>query len=172
MGTGISNLKYFFEAFAAGEPIMNVIERVPEIDSENNEGQTILDVSGEIEFKQVEFVYPSRPGSVILRNFNLKIAAANNIALVGCGGSGKSTVITLLQRLYDSTGGYILLDGIARHKLQLKWLRSQMGLVSQEPVLFATPIKENILFGKENASFEEVVEAAKASNGRTKSRDR
>lgn len=64
------------------------------------------------------------------------------------------------------------MDGIARHKLQLKWLRSQMGLVSQEPVFFATPIKENILFGKENASFEEVVEAAKASNGRTKSRDR
>lgn len=86
------------------------------------------------------------------------------MALVGGSGLGKSTVIALLQRFYDPVSGEILLDGVAIDKLQLKWLRSQMGLVSQEPALFATTIKENIVFGKEDASMEEVIEAAKASN--------
>lgn len=86
------------------------------------------------------------------------------MALVGGSGSGKTTVISLIQRFYDPDGGDILLDGVGIEKLQLKWLRSQMGLVSQEPALFATSIKENILFGKEDASFHEVLEAAKASN--------
>ncbi|KAK6256079.1 hypothetical protein SCA6_017384 [Theobroma cacao] len=101
---------------------------------------------------------------MIFTDFCLDIPAGKTVALVGGSGSGKSTVIALLQRFYDPLGGEILLDGIAIDKLQLNWLRSQMGLVSQEPALFATTIKENILFGKEDASMEEVVEAAKASN--------
>ena len=92
------------------------------------------------------------------------IKGEKTVALVGGSGSGKSIVISLLQRFYDPIEGEIFLDGVAIHKLQLKWLRSQMGLVSQEPALFATSIKENILFGREDATQEEVVEAAKASN--------
>ncbi|KAK6155141.1 hypothetical protein DH2020_009389 [Rehmannia glutinosa] len=163
-GSGLSNLKYFAEASAAAEQIKEVIERVPKIDSDNMEGQILQNVSGEVEFKHVEFAYPSRPESIIFEDFNLKIPAGKTVALVGGSGSGKSTVIALLQRFYDPLGGEILLDGVAIDKLQLKWLRSQMGLVSQEPALFATSIKENILFGKEDASIEEVIEAAKASN--------
>ncbi|CAK9139175.1 unnamed protein product [Ilex paraguariensis] len=162
-GSGLSSVKHLSEASAAGERIMEVITRVPKIDTENMEGQVLQNVSGEVEFKHIEFAYPSRPETIIFADFNLTIPAGRTVALVGGSGSGKSTVIALLQRFYDPLGGLILLDGVAIDKLQLKWLRSQMGLVSQEPALFATSIKENILFGKEDASMEEVIEAAKAS---------
>ncbi|PKI46501.1 hypothetical protein CRG98_033058, partial [Punica granatum] len=164
LGAGLPNLKYFSEACSAGERIMEVINRVPKIDSDSMDGEILDNISGEVEFKNVEFAYPSRPESLILRNFCLKVPAGRTVALVGGSGSGKSTVISLIQRFYDPNGGEILLDGVGIEKLQLKWLRSQMGLVSQEPALFATSIKENILFGKEDATFDEVVEAAKASN--------
>lgn len=164
LGSGLSNLKYFSEASAAAERVREVIKRVPKIDSDNMEGQILQSVSGEVEFRHIAFAYPSRPESIIFEDFNLRVPAGKSVALVGGSGSGKSTVIALLQRFYDPLGGEILLDGVAIDKLQLKWLRSQMGLVSQEPALFATSIKENILFGKEDASIEEVVEAAKASN--------
>ncbi|KAG8637944.1 ABC transporter B family member 15 [Manihot esculenta] len=164
LGAGLSNVKYFSEACTAGERIMEVIRRVPKIDLENMEGEVLENVRGEVEFKHAEFAYPSRPESIIFKDFSLKIPAGRTVALVGSSGSGKSTAIALLQRFYDPLGGEILLDGVAIDKLQLKWLRSQMGLVSQEPALFATSIKENILFGKEDATLEEVIEAAKASN--------
>ncbi|XP_073296143.1 ABC transporter B family member 15-like [Primulina huaijiensis] len=164
LGSGLSNVKYFSEASAAGERVRAVIKRVPKIDSDSMEGRVLQNVFGEVEFKHVAFAYPSRPDSIIFEDFNLKFPAGKAMALVGGSGSGKSTVIALLQRFYDPLSGEILVDGVAIDKLQLKWLRSQMGLVSQEPALFATTIKENILFGKENASMEEVVEAAKASN--------
>lgn len=84
--------------------------------------------------------------------------------MVGSSGSGKSTVIALLERFYDPSGGEVTLDGVDIRPLRLKWLRAEMGLVSQEPSLFATSIRENILFGKEGATEEEVVAAAKAAN--------
>ncbi|GLU01999.1 hypothetical protein SLE2022_192720 [Rubroshorea leprosula] len=164
LGASLSNLKPFSEACSVGEHAMGVIKSVPKIDSGNMDGQILDKVSGEVEFRHVEFAYPSRQESIILKDFSLKIPAGKTVALVGGSGSGKSTVIALLQRFYDPLGGEVLLDGVAINKLQLKWLRSQMGLVSQEPTLFATTIKENILFGKEDASMEEIVAAAKASN--------
>ncbi|PQP94252.1 hypothetical protein Pyn_33834 [Prunus yedoensis var. nudiflora] len=128
------------------------------------EGEILEEVSGEVEFKHVEFAYPSRPESIIFKDFNLTVPAGKTVALVGGSGSGKSTVISLLQRFYDPLGGEILLDGVAINKLQLRWMRSQMGLVSQEPALFATSIKENILFGQEDAEIEQVIDAGKAAN--------
>ncbi|KAK9012541.1 hypothetical protein V6N11_040586 [Hibiscus sabdariffa] len=163
-GNGLSDLKPLFEACAAAERINEMIRRVPKIDLDNLVGETLDNILGEFEFKQVEFAYPSRPKSIIFKNFCLRIPAGNTLALVGSSGSGKSTVISLLQRFYDPLGGDILLDGVSIKKLQLKWFRSQMGLVSQEPTLFSTTIKENILFGNEEAGMEEVIEAAKASN--------
>ncbi|KAG1326634.1 putative multidrug resistance protein [Cocos nucifera] len=164
LGSGLSNLKYFTEASSAGERIMEVIKRIPKIDSDSMEGEVLENVSGNVEFRAVEFAYPSRPENPIFRDFSLKVPAGRTVALVGGSGSGKSTAIALLERFYDPSGGEILLDRVDIRRLQLKWLRSQMGLVSQEPALFATSIKENILFGKEDASMEEVVAAAKASN--------
>ncbi|KAK7815872.1 abc transporter b family member 18 [Quercus suber] len=106
-------------------------------------------------------IYPSRPDTPILQGFNLKVQAGKTL---GGSGSGKSTIISLLERFYDPEKGDILLDKYKIKRLQLKWLRSHMGLVNQEPVLFATSIKENILFGKEDAPMELVIQAAKAAN--------
>ncbi|CAH9086812.1 unnamed protein product [Cuscuta europaea] len=164
LGPVFSEIKYLSEATISLERIMEVIKRVPSIDSESKEGQTLENVCGELEFRNVDFAYPTRPESKILKDFSLRIPAGKKVALVGGSGSGKSTVVGLLQRFYDPINGEILLDGVCINKIQVKWLRSQMGLVSQEPALFATTIKENILFGKESASMEEVIQAAKASN--------
>ncbi|XP_024922248.3 ABC transporter B family member 15-like isoform X1 [Ziziphus jujuba] len=164
LGFGLSILKDIAEACSAGKRINEMIKRVPKIDSDNLEGKILEDVSGFVEFKHVKFAYPSRPESIVCNNLCLTIPAGKSIALVGPSGCGKSTVLSLLQRFYDPREGEIVLDGVAIDKLQLKWLRSQMALVSQEPSLLSTTIKENILFGKENASMEAVVEAANASN--------
>ncbi len=86
------------------------------------------------------------------------------MALVGSSGSGKSTVIALLERFYDPLAGEVLIDSVNIKEFQLKWLRRQIGLVSQEPALFATTIKENILYGKDGATADEVVDAAKSAN--------
>ncbi|CAO2037483.1 unnamed protein product [Urochloa humidicola] len=164
MGTGLSNLKYFAEASAAAERMLEMIRRVPKIDSESNTGEELDTVAGEVEFKNVEFCYPSRPENLIFASFSLHVPAGHKVALVGRSGSGKSTVIALLERFYDPSAGMVTLDGVDIRRLRLKWLRERMGLVSQEPALFATSIRENILFGKEDATEEEVVAAAKAAN--------
>ncbi|KAL0308572.1 UNVERIFIED_CONTAM: putative ABC transporter B family member 8 [Sesamum radiatum] len=110
------------------------------------------------------FTYPSRPDAVVLKDFNLKIEAGKTVALVGASGSGKSTAIALVQRFYDANGGTVRIDGVDIRTLQLKWLREQMGLVSQEHALFGTSVKENILFGKLDATMDEVIAAAMAAN--------
>ncbi|CAL4889521.1 unnamed protein product [Urochloa decumbens] len=164
LGTGLSNLKYFAEAGAAAERMLEVIRREPKINSESDAGEELANVAGEVEFNNLQFCYPSRPETPIFVSFNLRVPAGRTVALVGSSGSGKSTVIALLQRFYDPSAGQVTLDGVDIRRLRLKWLRAQMGLVSQEPALFATSIRENILFGKEDATEEEVVTAAKAAN--------
>ncbi|XP_031262233.1 ABC transporter B family member 22-like, partial [Pistacia vera] len=164
LGPGLSRLKSISEAMSAGELVKEAIKRIPKIDSDNLEGQVLENVSGEVEFRHVEFAYLSRPRRIIFKDLNIKVPAGKTVALVGANGLGKSTVISLLQRFCDPLGGEILFDGVVIHKLQLKWFRSKMGLVSQEPALFATTIKENILFGKEDATMKEIIEAAKAAN--------
>lgn len=158
------NLKYIAEANVAAASIYQMIEQAPIIDLTDQKGEVITDFKGELEFKDIEFAYPSRPKNLVLRNFNLKVMPHQTVGLVGGSGSGKSTAINLLERFYDPLQGEVLLDGINIKTLQLKWLRKQMALVSQEPILFATSIKENILFGKEEASEEEIIQAAKAAN--------
>ncbi|XP_034677879.1 putative multidrug resistance protein [Vitis riparia] len=162
--SALPNLTSISEATAAATRIFEMIDRVPALDSEDRKGKALAYVRGEIEFKDIHFSYPSRPDSPILQGFDLRVRAGKTVGLVGGSGSGKSTVISLLERFYDPTKGEILLDGYKVNRLNLKWLRSQMGLVNQEPVLFATSIKENILFGKEGASMELVVSAATAAN--------
>ncbi|KAF9662955.1 hypothetical protein SADUNF_Sadunf18G0108000 [Salix dunnii] len=164
LGGSLVNVKYFIEANIAAARIFEMIHRVPEINSADEHGKAISDVKGEVEFRDIDFEYPSRPGSLVLNKFNLKVMAGQTVGLVGASGSGKSTVINLLERFYEPLTGDILLDGVNIKSLPPTWLRNQMGLVSQEPVLFATSINENILFGKEEASMEEVIGAAKAAN--------
>ncbi|KAK4485732.1 hypothetical protein RD792_008378 [Penstemon davidsonii] len=162
--SALPNLSSIVEATSAASRIFETIDRVPEIDSENGKGKVLSNIKGEIEFKEVYFSYPSRIETPILQGFNLKVKAGKTVGLVGGSGSGKSTVISLLERFYDPVQGDILLDGHKIKKLKLEWLRSQMGLVNQEPILFATSIKENISFGKEDASLELIINAAKDAN--------
>ncbi|CAF1425636.1 unnamed protein product [Adineta ricciae] len=119
---------------------------------------------GDIHFSNVHFCYPSRPDIKVLHNLSFDIKHGQTIALIGSSGLGKSTCIQLLQRFYDLNSGSITIDGIPVKNFNLKWLRQQIGVVSQEPVLFQTTIRENILLGKQTANDEEVHEVAKLAN--------
>eukprot|EP00727_Mastigamoeba_balamuthi_P005492 m51a1_g1562 putative multidrug resistance protein 1-like (3087) ;mRNA; r:38021-50690 len=123
-------------------------------------------IQGEIEFRDVVFEYPTRPGQLILRGLSLLARPNQTLALVGASGCGKSTVVSLLERMYDPLSGEVLIDGMRARDIDVSWLRSQIGLVGQEPVLFAATIRENIALGKPggNATEEEVVAAARAAN--------
>ncbi|KAH7856974.1 hypothetical protein Vadar_007449 [Vaccinium darrowii] len=160
----LPNMSFFAEAKAAATRISEMIDQVSHVHIEDEKGETLDQVRGDIEFKEIDFSYPSRPDTMILQEFNLIVKAGETIGLVGGSGSGKSTVISLLERFYDPIKGEILVDGCNIKNLHLRWLRSQMGLVNQEPILFATSINENIMFGDEGASMENVMAAAKAAN--------
>ena len=121
---------------------------------------------GKIEFEHVDFRYPSRPTLRILRDFSLKCPSGNTTALAGPSGSGKSTTIALLQRFYDPIEGKVLLDGQDIRTLNLKWLRSSMGLVQQEPILFNISIRNNIAYGDNSREVtqQEIEDAARMAN--------
>ncbi|KAL5716448.1 ABC-type xenobiotic transporter [Ranunculus cassubicifolius] len=145
--------------------IFKILDRKSKIDSSNNEGTTVASVRGDIQLQHISFRYPTRPDVQIFRDLSLSIPSGKTVALVGESGSGKSTVIGLLERFYDPDSGTITLDGVQIQKLKLSWLRQQMGLVSQEPVLFNDTIRANISYGKEGgASEEEIITATKAAN--------
>ncbi|XP_073437558.1 ATP-dependent translocase ABCB1-like isoform X5 [Dendrobates tinctorius] len=150
----------------SAEWIFQLLDRRPPIDI-NSEEEEILDkMEGNIEFKNIQFVYPTRPDIPILQGFNIKVSRGQTLALVGSSGCGKSTVIQLLERFYDPSEGHVLADGIDIKTIHLKRLRNQLGIVSQEPILFNCSIKENIQYGDNSRSVldEEVIEAAKAAN--------
>ncbi|KAG8055753.1 hypothetical protein GUJ93_ZPchr0001g32161 [Zizania palustris] len=145
--------------------IFSLIDRKSEIDSSNDDGMTLGDVKGSIDFRHVSFKYPTRPNVHIFSDFTLHIPSGKTVALVGESGSGKSTVIALLERFYNPDSGTISLDGTEIKSLKVNWLRDQMGLVSQEPMLFNDTIRANIAYGKhEDVTEEELIKAAKASN--------
>lgn len=122
-------------------------------------------MSGNIEFKDAEFAYPIRPDVQVLKKLNLKITSGQKVALVGASGCGKSTSIGLLERFYNPLAGSISIDHHEIQSLNLKWLRSQFGLVSQEPVLFARTIRENITYGLDReVSDEEIAKVATNAN--------
>lgn len=120
---------------------------------------------GMIVFKNVRFAYPSRREDLIYEKLNLEVEAGTTVALVGSSGSGKSTAVQLVERFYDPDAGSVLLDGVDLKELDVEWLRQQIGLVSQEPILFTGTIAENIKLGKKGAmTMEEVERAAKSAN--------
>ncbi|EFJ38219.1 ATP-binding cassette transporter [Selaginella moellendorffii] len=164
LGNATPNMKAFAEGRVAGTRIFKMIQRVPPIDTNDSSGKTLSKVEGNLDLKEVEFAYPSRPGALVLKSFTLHVPAKKTVALVGSSGSGKSTIISLIERFYDPVAGQVMLDNVDIRELHLMWLRRQMGLVNQEPGLFATSIRENILYGKEDASMEEITHAAKLAN--------
>lgn len=135
-----------------------------EIDSSSDTGKKPSSITGEIEFHDVHYTYPTRPDQSIFNGFSLKIESGKTVALVGPSGGGKSTVVQLIERFYDPKSGKVTLDNQDLKDLNVKWLREQIGLVSQEPCLFACSIKENIAYGSPNATMDEIIEAAKMAN--------
>lgn len=163
LGQAAPNLAAISKGRAAAANIFFMIEADSESSKLSDDGISLPEVSGKIEFSEVCFAYTSRP-NMVFENLSFSISAGKRIAFVGPSGSGKSTIISMVQRFYEPTSGSILLDGHDLKNLKLKWLRKQMGLVSQEPALFATTIAANILFGKEDADIDQVILAAKAAN--------
>ncbi|GFR58628.1 multidrug resistance protein 1 [Elysia marginata] len=134
------------------------------IDSASEEGLRPQTLTGNISLKNVHFTYPSRADVKILKGMDLTVPAGQTVALVGQSGCGKSTVIQLLQRFYDPDAGQVCLDGVDLREINIRWLRQNVGIVGQEPVLFATTIGENIKYGRQGATMDEVIKACKNAN--------
>ncbi|XP_024022964.1 ABC transporter B family member 11 [Morus notabilis] len=155
-------------AFAAGRAaafkMFDAINRKPQIDAYDTSGRILEDIHGDIELRDVSFSYPARPDEQVFSGFSLLIPSGTTAALVGQSGSGKSTVVSLIERFYDPQSGEVLIDGVNLKEIQLKWIRQKIGLVSQEPVLFTSSIKDNIGYGKDGATDEEIRAAAELAN--------
>ena len=123
-------------------------------------------MSGEVETRNVHFNYPARPKVKVLEGLDIHVKPGQTVALVGPSGCGKSTVVSLMERFYDPLSGSLSLDGNDIRDVNIRWLRQQIGIVSQEPVLFDASIAENIRYGAlfRQVADEEVIEAAKAAN--------
>ncbi|XP_008983538.2 ATP-binding cassette sub-family B member 10, mitochondrial [Callithrix jacchus] len=171
VGVSIGGLSSFYselmKGLGAGGRLWELLEREPKLPF--NEGVILNEKSfqGALEFKNVHFTYPARPDVPIFQDFSLSIPSGSVTALVGPSGSGKSTVLSLLLRLYDPVSGTISLDGHDIRQLNPVWLRSKIGTVSQEPILFSCSIAENIAYGADNPSSvtaEQVQRVAEVAN--------
>lgn len=134
------------------------------IDSSSELGKKPNSISGEIVFRDVSFAYPTRPNTLVFNGLSLKIEAGKTVALVGPSGGGKSTTVSMVERFYDPSSGSISLDGTDLRELSVPWLRDNIGLVSQEPILFARTIFDNIAYGLPGATEEDIIRVAKSAN--------
>ncbi len=145
----------------ASKRVFEILER----DSSTlDQGMTLAQISGHLRFEQVSFHYPARPEVEVLKKIQFEILPGQAVALVGPSGGGKTTIGSLLPRFYEPTSGEIYLDHSKLSELKPSWLREQIGIVSQEPVLISSTIEENIRYGKPKSSLAELEEAARAAN--------
>lgn len=154
LGNVAPNIQAFTTAVAAAAKIFNTIDRVSPLDPSDDKGNKIENLQGNILLENVKHIYPSRPEVVVMDGVSLEIPAGKTTALVGASGSGKSTIVGLVERFYDPVQGAVYLDGQDISKLNLRWLRQQMALVSQEPTLFGTTIFKNISHGLIGTQYE------------------
>lgn len=145
--------------------LMMVMNMKPDIadNSETNNKITLDNIEGEIEFKNVSFKYPSGYTDV-LKNINLKINKGTTLGIIGHTGSGKTTLINLLSRIYDISEGEILIDGKSIKQIPLRTLREAVGVVPQESFLFSTSIEKNIAYSHDSLDYDKVIEAAKSAS--------
>ncbi|CAI2166259.1 12008_t:CDS:10 [Funneliformis geosporum] len=149
-------LQAFSFATGAGSKIFETINRIPPIDIASESGEKLDNVEGRIQLKNISFIYPARPEVVTLKKLSLDIESGSTVALVGFSGSGKSTIVSLVLRFYDPVEGEVHLDGHNIKDLNLIWLRRQMSLVGQEPVLFNNTIAENVAHGLIGSIYENI----------------
>ncbi|PUZ55213.1 hypothetical protein GQ55_5G194300 [Panicum hallii var. hallii] len=164
LGNATPCMSAFAEGQSAAYRLFATIKRKPEIDPDDPTGKQLEDIKGDVDLKDVYFSYPARPEQLIFDGFSLHVSSGTTMAIVGESGSGKSTVISLVERFYDPQAGEVLIDGINIKNLRLDWIRGKIGLVNQEPLLFMTSIKDNISYGKEDATIEEIKRAAELAN--------
>ncbi|XP_030580300.1 ATP-binding cassette sub-family B member 10, mitochondrial [Archocentrus centrarchus] len=171
VGISIAGLSSFYsvlmKGFGAGARLWELLDRKPEFPL--NEGRVLPadQLKGQLEFCDISFAYPTRKETPIFQNLNLSVPAGNIMAVVGSSGSGKSSMVSLLLRLYDPDAGKITIDGHDIRDLNPFWLRGHIGTVSQEPVLFSCSIRENIAYGALNpdaVTTEDIYRAAKVAN--------
>jgi ATP-binding cassette subfamily B (MDR/TAP) protein 1 len=162
------------KAASSAEELLEVVDRKSLLDPLENKGERPESIQGEIELTGIDFAYPSRPDVRVLHNFSLKVPARSTTALVGASGSGKSTVVGLMERWYEPESGTIKIDGRDVRDLDIQWLRTQVRFVQQEPVLFNTTIYQNVRLGlvgaadlPENEIEARVVEACRDANADT-----
>ncbi len=155
----------FNRALGASTRVFELMDRAPI--GEGRGGERLAEVKGRVALNAVDFAYPTRLDAPVMKQMNIVLEPGKILALVGPSGSGKSTVAGLVARFYDPTSGTVTLDGHDLRTLDPHWLREQIGTVSQEPVLFACSIEENIRYGRMDASHEQVVEASRAANAHT-----
>src|SRR5205807_3247472 len=151
----------FSRAMASADRISEVLETDPEI-QDRPDAIEAVSVGGEIVFRGVSFDYGD--GKDVLRQVSFKVAAGQRLALVGASGAGKSTIVSLLLRLYEPQEGAILIDGVDIRQYRRESLRRLIGLVLQQSLLFGATIRENIAYGRPEASVDEIMAAAKAAN--------
>ena len=154
-------IKAFASAKQSAANVFEIIDRVPAILNEDKTKKFAINLQGNILFKNIEFSYPTRKDVQVLKNISFKIEKNKKTAFVGESGSGKSTIVALIERFYDPTSGQITIDEIDLKEYNLNSVRRSIGYVGQEPILFSGTIKENLLFGKEDATDEEMIEALK-----------
>ena len=152
----------FMRAAGAAERVFGLMDRVPTIAPKG--GMQLPDLTGHVVFEGVDFRYPSRPDVQVLRSVDLEIRPGEIVALVGPSGGGKSTVASLISRFYDPDAGRVRLDDVDLRDIDVDWLHRQIGAVAQEPILFSTTVADNILYGREGATVEEIEAAARAAN--------
>ncbi|KAM5203435.1 ATP-dependent translocase ABCB1 [Hipposideros larvatus] len=164
VGQASPSIETFANARGAAYEIFKIIDNKPRIDSFSKNGHKPENIKGNLEFKNVHFNYPSRKEVQILKGLNLTVQSGQTVALVGNSGCGKSTTVQLIQRLYDPTEGVVSIDGQDIRTINVRYLREIIGVVSQEPVLFATTIAENIRYGRDNVTMDEIEQAVKEAN--------
>jgi len=146
-------------AMAGGQRIFEVLDTKPEI-ADTDDAVELSAVKGDVEFENVSLEYV--PGLEVLHDINLHVKAGETVAFVGATGAGKSSMVNLVGRLYEITGGHLRVDGHDISQVTQRSLRQQIGVVLQDPFLFSTTVRENIMYGREGSAEEEMVEAAKA----------
>ncbi|KHJ97250.1 ABC transporter transmembrane region [Oesophagostomum dentatum] len=164
LGETTAHLGATVGAKLAAADIFAVIDRVPTIDSQQEDGLFPQHIEGRLTFNEVHFSYPSRPTVEVLKNISFEVDKGETLAVVGHSGCGKSTITGLLLRYYEKTAGRIALDGIPLSECNIRWLRSVVGIVQQEPVIFAGTVAENVRMGDDTLTDEEVMEACRLAN--------